>query len=477
MEKTIKTNDILENVSIIDISSDGKSVAKLNDFVFFVEDAVPGDLVDIKIYRKKKNFGEAKAIKYHILSPLRVETFCSHFGICGGCKWQNLTYQAQLDYKQKQVTDTLERLGKLTLPKINPILGSEETVYYRNKLEFTFSNKKWITNKESITNDDISTQNALGFHVPKRFDKIIDIQECYLQSDLSNEIRNTLRHFALEKGFTFYDLKQHSGFLRNLIIRTTTLGETMVIVVFAELHKEYIDKTMEFLSKAFPKLTSLLYIINQKRNDTIYDQDIHIFSGQDCIYEEMNDLNGEKIRFRISPKSFYQTNSKQAEKLYKIAANYAEFTGTELVYDLYTGAGTIANFIARSTKKVVGIDVVEDAIRDAVINSELNKINNTVFYAGDMKTLFNEDFIQQHGKPDVIITDPPRAGMHEDVCKQLIQLKAPKIVYISCNPATQARDIALLEDDYEVVIVQPIDMFPHTQHVENIILMRLKKNS
>lgn len=467
------TLPIIEKAEIIDIANEGKGIAKHEDLVVFVEKVVPGDVVDIQIHKKKKNLAEGSPIHFHTLSKERADAFCSHFGTCGGCKWQNMKYEAQLNFKHKIVSDALHRLAKIELPEIKPIIGSEGTKHYRNKLEFTFSNKRWLE-KDEIASDEQFDMDALGFHVPKRFDKIIDIQQCYLQDSRSDEIRNEIRNFCKLNQYSFYDIRMNTGLMRNIIIRNTSLDEWMVVVVFAEPDMEKIIPLMEHLKNKFTFIQSLQYIINQKKNDTIFDQEIICYHGKGFIHEQMNDLNHNTIKFRISAKSFYQTNAKQAEVLYHIAGNMADLKGNEVVYDLYTGTGTIANFIASKAKKVIGVEYVPDAIEDAKINSEINNILNTVFYAGDMKDLLNDEFTTVNGKPDVIITDPPRAGMHENVCKQLLKLEAEKIVYVSCNPATQARDLALLDEKYKVMQVQPVDMFPHTEHVENVVLLKLK---
>ncbi|WP_207428250.1 23S rRNA (uracil(1939)-C(5))-methyltransferase RlmD [Pedobacter sp. SYSU D00535] len=458
----------LQNISVIDIAEEGKGVGKSEELVLFIEKAVPGDVVNVELLRKKKNFAEAKVTELLKPSEHRTEPFCPHFGVCGGCKWQHMTYDAQMLYKQKSVTNALERLGKVDTSGIEPILPSFETRYYRNKLEYTFSNKRWLTDQDMQSTED-HQMNALGFHVPLRFDKILNIETCYLQSNPSNEIRNSVRDFALEQNISFYDLRAHEGALRNLIIRTSTTGELMVIVVFAYPEEGQVEKVMRFIQERFPAVTSLLYIINQKKNDTIFDQEIEVFAGRDYIFEEM-----EGLTFKIGPKSFYQTNSLQAHELYMITRQFADFKGDELVYDLYTGAGTIANFVAKHVKEVVGVEYVPTAIEDAKINSGINNIDNTKFYAGDMKDILTADFVKEHGKPDVVITDPPRAGMHADVVARLLEIEAPKIVYVSCNAATQARDIALLNEKYEVKRIRPVDMFPHTQHVENVVLLELK---
>jgi len=468
------TVTIIPNLSIIDIAEEGKGVGKADELVVFVDKAVPGDIVDVRIVKKKKNFAEAVIEQLVSPSELRTDPFCQHFGTCGGCKWQHMGYDSQLNFKQKNVEAALQRLAKIDTSGIEPILGSAENKYYRNKLEYTFSNKRWL-NKQDMAdrpedllgpNEDLE-MNALGFHVPLRFDKILDIQHCYLQAEPSNSIRNSVRTYALNNAMSFYDLRNHSGNLRNLIIRTTSTGEVMVVVVFAYVDQESVDGLMEFLKLNFPEITSLLYIINQKKNDTIFDQEVITYAGRDHIFEQMDGL-----KFKIGAKSFYQTNSDQAYELYKITREFAGFKGDELVYDLYTGAGTIANFVAGSVKQVVGIEYVPTAIEDAKFNAELNGINNTMFYAGDMKDILTRDFIAAHGKPDVVITDPPRAGMHADVVERLLEMEAEKIVYVSCNAATQARDLALLKEKYEVVRIKPVDMFPHTQHVENVVLLK-----
>ncbi len=471
MAKHKKPHPILNDVTITDIAAEGKAIARVNDVVVFVPFVVPGDVVDLQVTRKKSHFMEARPIHFHAYSPNRIEAVCEHFGICGGCKWQILPYFEQLRYKQKQVVDNLTRIGKIELPEISPILGSAKTEFYRNKLEFTFSNKRWRTNEEIAEGKVFETMNAVGFHIPGQFDKVLDIHKCWLQDDVSNQIRNEVRRYALEKELTFFDLRSQEGFLRTLMIRTTSTGELMVIMVFYYEDKTEQDALLQHLAEKFPQITSLLYVINSKANDTITDQEIHILSGNECIYEEM-----EGLKFKIGPKSFYQTNSEQAYELYKIARNFAGLTGKELVYDLYTGTGTIANFVAHQSKQVIGIEYVPEAIEDAKVNSALNNITNTLFYAGDMKDILNAAFIETHGKPDVIITDPPRAGMHDDVL-EAIRFAAPeRIVYVSCNPATQARDLSLLDADYKVIAVQPVDMFPHTHHVENVVLLERRND-
>jgi len=457
----------LQNIEIFDIAEEGKGVGRHEDLVLFIEKAIPGDVVDVELQRKKKNFAEGRVTNITQPSPYRIEPFCPHFGVCGGCKWQHMSYEAQLKFKQQSVDNALTRIGKVNTASMEEILGSAETTYYRNKLEYTFSNKRWLTNRdEEVLPEDL---NALGFHVPGRFDKILDINHCYLQQDPSNNIRNSVRDFAIEQGMSFYDLRQHEGALRNLIIRTSSTGEVMVVVVFAYPEEGQVELMMNFVAEKFPEIASLLYIINQKRNDTIFDQDIHTFKGRDFIYEEM-----EGLKFKVGPKSFYQTNSAQAYELYKITRDFAELKGDELVYDLYTGAGTIANFVARQAKEVVGVEYVPTAIEDAKINSQINGINNTKFYAGDMKDVLTSEFIAAQGKPDVVITDPPRAGMHADVVNRILEMEAPKVVYVSCNAATQARDLEMLAAKYDVVRIKPVDMFPQTQHVENVVLLKLR---
>ena len=468
---------VLENISVIDASSDGQSVARTEEYVIFIKGAVPGDVVDLQVTRKKSNYREATVIAVKERSDKRTEPVCQHFGVCGGCKWQNMHYDWQLFYKQKQVSDALTRLAKIELPEIQKIIPSKNTYHYRNKLEFTFSNKKWLTldqvNDKSIAfgeGEGEISRNALGFHIPGMFDKILDIDTCYLQEEPSNAIRNDLRRYALENHLSFFDLREQIGFLRNIIIRSTSTGEWMVIVAFHYDDRPAIEKLLDHLANQFPQITSLQYVINSKRNDTIGDLDIILYKGNDSIYESM-----EGLKFKIGPKSFYQTNSDQAYELYKVTRELAAIKNTDIVYDLYTGTGTIANFVAHQAKKVVGVEYVPAAIEDAKINSQLNNISNTVFYAGDMKDVLDNDFINENGKPDVIITDPPRAGMHEDVTKKILEIEPDRIVYVSCNPATQARDLQLLDVKYKVTKVQPVDMFPQTHHVENVVLLE-KRN-
>ncbi|MBN1769221.1 MAG: 23S rRNA (uracil(1939)-C(5))-methyltransferase RlmD [Prolixibacteraceae bacterium] len=466
MGRSRKKKPLYENVVITDIGAEGKAIGRVDDVVVFVPHAIPGDVVDVQVTRKRKRFREGRVVQYKQYSSDRVEAFCSHFGICGGCKWQYLPYEKQLFYKQKQVADQLQRIGKVELPEISPIMGSAKTTFYRNKLEFTFSNKRWLTQDEIDTRDEINDNDALGFHVPGAFDKVVNIEKCWLQDEPSNKIRNALREYALENDFEFFDIKEQTGFLRNVIIRTSSTGELMVIVSFFTDAKDKRDALLQMLADKFPEITSLMYVINQKGNDTILDQEVLVFKGNDFIFEEM-----EGLKFKIGPKSFYQTNSQQAYALYKVARDFAALSGTEVVYDLYTGTGTIANFVARSAGKVVGVEYVPEAIDDAKENSAINHIENTCFFAGDMKNVLTNDFISEHGRPDVIITDPPRAGMDASVVETIINTAPGRIVYVSCNPATQARDLELLDAQYRVEKVQPVDMFPHTHHVENVVLL------
>lgn len=460
---------LLEKVTISDVAAEGKALAKVNDLVVFVPYVVPGDVVDLQVKRKKNHYAEAVAVKFYEKSPLRVEPFCQHYGVCGGCKWQCLSYEEQIKYKQKQVFDNLTRIGKIELPEFMPILGSKKTVFYRNKLEFTFSNKRWLTEDEVKQDVKYEQMNAVGFHIPGAFDKVLAIDKCWLQDDISNRIRNAIRDYAYEHDYAFFNLRTQEGMLRNMMVRTLSTGELMVLLqckITNEGELAKMKELLQYVADSFPEITSLLYVINNKCNDTIGDLDVEVFKGKDHIFEVM-----ENLRFKIGPKSFYQTNSEQAYELYKVARTFAGLTGEELVYDLYTGTGTIANFVARQAKKVVGIEYVPEAIEDAKVNSEINGITNTLFYAGDMKDILTQDFINEHGRPDVIITDPPRAGMHNDVIDVILFAEPKRIVYVSCNPATQARDLQLLDVKYKVTAVQPVDMFPHTHHVENVVLL------
>ena len=472
MARKKKPLPLLEKITITDVAAEGKALAKVNDLVVFVPYVVPGDVVDLQVKRKKNKYAEAVAVKFHEYSPKRAVPFCQHYGVCGGCKWQCLSYEDQIKYKQKQVTDNLTRIGKVELPETSPILGSEKTEFYRNKLEFTFSDKRWLTEEEVKADVQYDQMNAVGFHIPGAFDKVLAIEKCWLQDDISNQIRNTIRDYAYEKGLAFYNIRNHEGLLRNLMIRTSSTGELMVLLQVRVSVDKDLEQTKELLAHVadkFPQITSLLYVVNNKQNDTINDLDVVVFKGNDHIFEEM-----EGLRFKVGPKSFYQTNSEQAYNLYKVARNFAQLTGNELVYDLYTGTGTIANFVSRQAKKVIGIEYVPEAIEDAKVNSAINGITNTLFYAGDMKDMLTQDFINEHGRPDVIITDPPRAGMHNDVIDVILFAESKRIVYVSCNPATQARDLQLLDAKYKVIAVQPVDMFPHTHHVENVVLLEKK---
>ena len=473
MARKKKQLPLLEKVTITDVAAEGMALARVNDMVVFVPYVVPGDVVDLQVKRKKHSYAEAVAVHFHEYSPTRAVPFCQHYGVCGGCKWQVLPYEEQIKYKQKQVEANLRRIGKIELPEITPILGSAKTQFYRNKLEFTFSNKRWLTEEEVAQEVKYDQMNAVGFHIPGAFDKVLAIEKCWLQDDISNRIRNAMRDYAYGKGLSFFNLRTQEGLLRNLMIRTSSTGELMVLLqcnATCVEEEEQMKGLLQYVADGFPEITSLLYVINNKCNDTIGDLDVHVFRGNDHIFEEM-----EGLRFKVGPKSFYQTNSEQAYNLYKIARSYAGLTGNELVYDLYTGTGTIANFVSRQARKVVGIEYVPEAIEDAKVNSAINGIENTLFYAGDMKDILTRDFIEEHGRPDVIITDPPRAGMHNDVIDAILFAAPKRIVYVSCNPATQARDLQLLDKDYRVAAVQPVDMFPHTHHVENVVLLERRE--
>ncbi len=466
MARKKESYQIIENLEITDVAAEGKSLGRYNEMVVFVPMTVPGDVVNVQITNKRRRFMEGYVVDYVNKSPLRTEPFCEHFGTCGGCKWQHLPYPLQLDYKQRQVEDQLVRIGRLDIPEILPILGSEKTQFYRNKLEFTFSNKRWMTRAEIESGEAITDPDALGFHIPGMFDKILDIQRCWLQADPSNPIRLSVRKYCTENGYEFYDHRRHEGYLRNLIIRTASTGETMVIVVFARHDGDRQQALLEHVVENFPELTSLMYVINPKLNDTIHDLPVYEFYGRDHIFEEM-----EGLQFKIGPKSFYQTNSEQAYHLYRIVRDFAELKPEDVVYDLYTGTGTIANFLARSCKKMVGVEYVPEAIEDAKVNSGLNGIDNAIFYAGDMKDVLDETFIAENGRPDVVILDPPRAGIHPDVAETILSAMPQRMVYVSCNPATQARDLAIFDAAYRIVKVQPVDMFPQTHHVENVVLL------
>ncbi|MPQ47517.1 23S rRNA (uracil(1939)-C(5))-methyltransferase RlmD [Marinifilum sp. N1E240] len=455
---------LLESVKIEKLAAEGKAIAKIEDKVLFVTNAIPGDVVDVQVTKKRKNYMEGHPVFFHEHSPLKKDAFCEHFGVCGGCKWQNLPYEEQLKFKQQEVVDNLERIGKVELSNVCDIFPSEKTEFYRNKLEYTFSNKRYLTNEEIASAEEIERTPAVGFHVPKLFDKVVDINKCHLQPEPSNAVRLAIKEFAFANDLSFFDIRNQNGFLRTLVIRTSSTGENMIIVVFYHEDVEKREALLNHLADKFPEITSLMYIINEKANDSITDQDVILFKGKDHIFEQMEDL-----KFKIGPKSFYQTNSEQAYNLYCKTRDFAELTGNEVVYDLYTGTGTIANFVAKQAKKVIGIEYVPEAIEDAKENSKINGIDNTEFFAGDMKNVLTREFIELHGEPDTIIVDPPRAGMHADVVETILHAAPKRIVYVSCNSATQARDLALMDEAYKVTKVQAVDMFPHTHHVENIV--------
>lgn len=474
MSRKKKSLPVLENITITDYAAEGKALARVNELVVFVPFAVPGDVVDLQVRRKKHSYCEAEIIRFIKYSERRVKPFCQHFGICGGCKWQNIPYDEQLRMKQKQVYDQLTRIGKVNLPEFNQILGSVKTQGYRNKSEFGCSNRRWLTQEEIASGSDFTQMNAVGFHITGAFDKILPIEKCWLMDDLQNKIRNAIRDYAYEHDIVFYDIRKQCGLLRDIMVRNSDTGEWMVLIQFhyEKDEDEVIAKNLlQHIADAFPEITSLLYVNNQKGNDTFNDLNIEVFKGNDYIYETMDGLT-----FKVGAKSFYQTNTKQAYHLYSVVRDFANLTGNELVYDLYTGTGTIANFVSRYAKRVIGIEYVPEAIEDAKINSEINNISNTLFFAGDMKDILTESFISENGTPDIIITDPPRAGMHPDVVQTIIKTAPKRIVYVSCNPATQARDLSLLDNLYEVVAVQPVDMFPHTPHVENVVLLNRRVN-
>jgi 23S rRNA (uracil1939-C5)-methyltransferase len=467
MARKITNKIVFDHIKVLDAGAKGVSVAKAPDGkVIFIPNVVPGDVVDIQTLKKRKAYYEGKAVKFHEFSEHRIEPICEHFGVCGGCKWQNMKYSQQLYYKQNEVKNHLQRIGKIEIPEFEPILGSEKQFFYRNKMEFGFSNSRWLTQEEIDSQDDLGNRNALGFHIPKMWDKILDINKCHLQEDPSNAIRNEIREFANLNNLTFFNPRGHEGLLRTLMLRTVSTGEIMVLIQFFEDDKQNRELLLDHLFDKFPQITSLQYVINQKANDTLYDTNIKLYKGRDYILEEM-----EGLKFSINAKSFYQTNSDQAYELYKITRDFAGLTGNEIVYDLYTGTGTIAQFISKKAKKVIGVESVPEAIEDAKANAKRNEITNCEFFVGDMKVVFNEAFIAQHGKPDVIITDPPRDGMHKEVVEQLLKIEPQKIVYVSCNSATQARDLALMDEKYKVTRVRPVDMFPQTHHVENVVLL------
>jgi 23S rRNA (uracil1939-C5)-methyltransferase len=470
LAKRKKELPLLENIEIEAFAAEGKALARVDDLVVFVPFAAPGDVADIKLSRKRKQHAEGRIVAFKKYSPDRTEPFCSHFGVCGGCQWQHLPYAAQLRYKQQQVLDAMQRIAKVEIPEPGPIIGSENDRFYRNKLEFTFSNKRWRTIEEIKSGVEFKDNDALGFHIPGMFDKVLDIEKCWLQEDFSNRVRLSVKAFCLEHNMDFFDLRQQEGMMRNLIIRTASTGEKMLIVVFYQDEATSREALLKHLLEHFPEITSLIYVINNKGNDTIFDRDTSVYHGPGYIFEEM-----EGLRFKIGPKSFYQTNSAQACRLYSVVREFAGLKPDELVYDLYTGTGTIANFLARQCRKVIGIEYIPEAIEDARANAELNGIHNTAFFAADVKDLLNEAFMAEHGRPDVLITDPPRAGMHEDVVKTILTAAPERIVYVSCNPATQARDLNLLDQQYRVAALQTVDMFPHTQHVENVVLLKRRE--
>ncbi len=463
------TSFVIPELEIINAGSEGKSIGRYNDKVVMVDFAVPGDIADVKVISNKKSFYTAQIQKISKASPDRIETFCTHFGICGGCKWQHMSYAAQLKFKNQQVVDAFERIGKFPFAPFEPIAGSERTTYYRNKCEFSFTDRKWLTNVDQLHQLTDDERKGLGYHIPGRFDKVFDVEHCYLQHPTANEIRNAIRDYAIKHNMPFFNAYTQEGKLRNLMLRNNEAGDWMVVLSAKGEYDESLQGLLEFIKDSFPQVTSLMYVINNKRNDTLYDLDIQLYAGVPYLIEEL-----EGLKFKIGPKSFFQTNAMQTQQLYQIARDFAGLTGNEVVYDLYTGVGTIAMFISAHAKQVIGVEYVEAAIVDAKENASLNKITNTLFFAGDMKDVLNPSFINQHGKPDVIITDPPRAGMHEQVIATLLQIEAPKIVYVSCNPATQARDLGLLNVKYNITRVKPVDMFPHTHHVENVALLTLK---
>jgi len=457
---------VLENLEILDAGSEGKCIARHGELVIFVPFVVPGDVVDIQLLKKKRNFGEGKAVKFHSYSKLRAEIFCSHFGVCGGCRWQSMLYSSQLEYKQKQVSDAFDRIGKFPHPPLNTILASEKIRYYRNKLEYTFSYRRWLIAPEGESFEAVEDTRGLGFHLPTMFDRVLDIDHCYLQAEPSNEIRNAVREFTLARGYSYYNPRNHSGFLRNLVIRTSSRGETMVIMVFAAGHTDEIVALMDFIRDRFPTVVSLYYIVNTKKNDTYSDQEPILYSGKAYLIEYL-----ENLEFRIGPLSFYQVNVEQSARLYAVVRDYAGLTGNEIVYDLYTGTGTIGLYLASRAKSVLGIEYVEPAVIDAFSNAEHNGITNAHFLAGDLAKTLTPELCLEYGFPDVVVVDPPRSGLHEKVVYRILEMKPEKVVYVSCNPATQARDIAMMQEIYEVTAVQPVDMFPHTQHVENVALL------
>ncbi|WP_026302705.1 23S rRNA (uracil(1939)-C(5))-methyltransferase RlmD [Psychroflexus tropicus] len=470
MARRKNSKKTFEKVEILDAGSKGKGIGRASDGrVLIIDNVVPGDVVDVSTYKKRKSYYQAKPTQFIELSPKRTEPVCDHFGVCGGCKWQNMAYNHQLFYKEKEVLENLKRIGKVEIESTKPILGSEKTYFYRNKMEFSFSNSRWLTESEISSGKDIQDKNALGFHIPGMWDKILNLNKCHLQEDPSNAIRNKIRDFATKNNIEFFNPREQIGLLRTLMIRTSSTGEYMILIQFYQEDKAKRELLLDFIIEEFPEVTSLQYVINEKGNDTIYDQEVIKYFGQDFIFEEM-----EGLKFKINAKSFYQTNSDQAYELYKIARSFANLSGEELVYDLYTGTGTIAQFVAKKAKHVVGIEAVPEAIKDAKANARLNCIENTSFFAGDMKKIFTTEFIAEHGQPDVIITDPPREGMHKEVVEQILSVKPKRIVYVSCNSATQARDLELMDHLYKIEISQAVDMFPQTHHVENVVSLSLR---
>ena len=469
MARKNKAQEIIENVAVIDVADNGRAMGKVSDLVVFISHAVPGDVVDVQVTKKRKNYVESFPVRFVEYSKWRIEPVCSHFAECGGCKWQDFDYRQQLLFKHKNVSDCLVRIGKLDVPPIAPVMAADPILFYRNKLEFTFSSNRWLTAEEIQSEDETFNRNALGFHIPGKFDKVLHIDRCHLQPDPSNEIRTAICDFALQEKMPFYDLRNHQGYLRTLVIRTSSTGEVMVIISFHHEDTAMREELLNFVWKRFPKVASLMYVINPKLNDTFADLEVNLFKGNPFIMEEM-----EGLKFKVGPKSFYQTNSRQAYQLYQVIRGFAGLNGSQIVYDLYTGTGTIAIFLASKAKKVIGIESVSEAIEDAKHNSAINGIRNTSFYAGDMKDVFTMELIQKHGTPDVVVLDPPRAGVHEKVIEALLLIMPKKMIYVSCNPSSQARDLALVQEFYKITAVQPVDMFPHTHHVENVVLLERK---
>ena len=464
MSRKRKPYPLLEGLTIVDVAAEGNALARHDEMVVFVPYGAPGDVVDVQITKKRHSYAEGRIVRLVKAGDVRIAPRCEHFGVCGGCRWQHLPYSVQLECKQRQVSDALQRIGKVEFPPITPIKGSVRIWEYRNKMEYTYSNRRWLTPEQMASDEVFDDRDGAGFHIPGAFDKVLDIDCCHLQDDLGNQLRRFIKEYAKANGLSFYDLREQHGLLRTLMVRIASTGEVMAVMCFGEDDRAAIEQVMSAVKTEFPQITSLLYVVNLKANDTISDQEVVTYSGRDYIEEEM-----EGLRFRIGPKSFYQTNSEQAYELYRVARDFADLHGDELVYDLYTGTGTIANFVSRRCRHVVGIEYVPEAIADAKVNSQVNGIDNTEFYAGDMKDVLTDEFIEQHGRPQVMIIDPPRAGMHADVVKVVLNARPERIVYVSCNPATQARDLAMMNEQYRIVAVQPVDMFPHTHHVENVV--------